>query len=84
MSGQVPTPRKPKPGPIFAARGDAVSRLFEMATRSAAALRGLGTGAIQKARLVDFFTCNLDSQELRGWSPETLLDSFVFRTRTGS
>lgn len=53
-------------------------RLLHIGTRAGAAALGLNTGAIETGRAADFFTLDLTHPTLVGWTPETLLDAYLF------
>lgn len=52
--------------------------LFNMATLNGARSLGLRAGAIEPGLLADFFTLDLTAPSLRGWTADTLLDTFIF------
>jgi len=58
--------------------GEVARTLFRAATAGGARALGVNAGAIEVGRWADFFELDLSSPELEGWTPETLLDSFVF------
>jgi formimidoylglutamate deiminase len=58
--------------------GSAGRKLFEAATFNGARCLGVKAGKIAPKHFADFFTLNLDAPPLQGWTPDTLLDSFVF------
>jgi formimidoylglutamate deiminase len=60
--------------------GRVASNLFRMATESGARSLGLNCGSIAAGNLADFVTLDLKAPPLAGWSPETLLDGWVFGT----
>src|SRR5207247_11363403 len=55
-------------------------KLFEMATVNGARALGVKAGRIHSGNAADLITLDLDTPSLRGWSEDTLLDSFVFGT----
>ncbi len=56
-----------------------VSRLlFEAATATGAQALGIDTGRIEPGLWADFAAIDLEAPSLRGWEPETLLDSVIF------
>lgn len=52
--------------------------LFNMATVNGARSLGLPCGTIAPGNHADFFTIDLTSPSLFGWTDETLLDTFIF------
>lgn len=58
--------------------------LWAMATVNGAHALGLDAGAIRPGALADFATLDLGAPVLAGWTPETLLDSFIFGAGTAS
>lgn len=58
--------------------GCVASNLFRMATENGARSLGLDCGKIAKGYLADFVTIDLKAPPLLGWSPEILLDAWVF------
>lgn len=64
-------------GVLVTPEGDLGPALFACATTAGARSLGLRAGAITSGALADFFTLNLGHDTLAGWTPETLLDSFI-------
>lgn len=60
--------------------GSVARKLFEIATANGARSLGVKTGAIESGRHADLIAIDLNSPELYGWTPETLLDAFIFGT----
>jgi formimidoylglutamate deiminase len=61
-------------------RGSVAGRLLEMATANGARCLGIKAGRIAPKHHADFIAINLDAPALRGWTPQTLLDSLIFGT----
>jgi len=59
-------------------RKQLATQLFRYATEGGALALGLAAGRIEPGRLADFFTLDLSSDLLRGWTEHSLLGSFVF------
>lgn len=65
-------------GVLRPADGHLARTLFEAATQGGASALGLSTGAIAAGTPADFFTVDLNTPALAGWTPDTLLDSMIF------
>ena len=61
-------------------RGVVAEPLFEAATTRGAASLGIAAGVIRTGAKADFFTLDLDSPQLAGWTEDTLLAGFVTGT----
>jgi formimidoylglutamate deiminase len=57
--------------------------LFEQATVNGARSLGLCAGAIEPGRHADLFTLDLHAPSLTGWTPESLVDAFIFGAADG-
>jgi len=60
--------------------GGAARALFEAATENGAAALRVEAGRIAVGRCADFIAVDLNASALSGWTPDTLLDAFVFGT----
>jgi len=65
-------------GVCMDAAGSVARSLWNMATDDGAQSLGLRTGRIEPGYLGDFLVLDLTAPSLAGWTPETLLDSFIF------
>lgn len=61
-------------------QGSVARKLFEMATVNGARCLGQKVGRIQPQYHADLVAIDLEARPLRGWTAETLLDSFIFGT----
>jgi len=60
--------------------GSVAAKLLDMATINGARSLGLKAGRIAPKYHADFVALDLENPSLRGWSDDSLLDSFVFGT----
>jgi formimidoylglutamate deiminase len=58
--------------------GSVATMLLEIGTVNGARSLGVRTGRIAPKHHADFIAIDLQATDLRGWTPETLLDSLVF------
>lgn len=58
--------------------GNVSGLLFEAATVTGARALGIEAGRIEPGYWADFAAIDLEAPSLRGWEPETLLDSVIF------
>ena len=65
-------------GALVDGAGEVARTLLAAATLGGARSLGIQAGAIEPGRLADFVELDLSSVELEGWTPDTLLESFVF------
>ena len=65
-------------GVLVDAAGEVARNLLAAATAGGARSLGIEAGAIERGRLADFVELDLGSEELAGWTPETLLESLIF------
>jgi cytosine/adenosine deaminase-related metal-dependent hydrolase len=64
-------------GVLHDAQGDMAPALFDSATTQGAHSLGIDAGRIATGAAADFFTLDLTASQLSGWTPETLLTSFI-------
>ncbi len=62
------------------ANGSVSMSLWNSATINGAQSLGIHAGTIEVGQLADFIAIDLNSPTLIGWTPESLLDSFIFGT----
>ncbi|MCC7290792.1 MAG: formimidoylglutamate deiminase [Phycisphaerales bacterium] len=72
--------RSQRRGCVADAEGNVARPLLDMATRHGAESLAIDAGAIEPGRLADFFTLDLTAPALRGWTPQTLPEAFIFGT----
>lgn len=60
------------------AGGSSAAVLFEAATKGGARSLGLNAGSIAEGKLADFVAIDLGSEQIAGWTDDTLLDSIVY------
>jgi formimidoylglutamate deiminase len=65
-------------GALVDEQGEVARRLFAAATLGGARALGVRAGALEAGAWADFVALDLAAPELAGWSPDTLLESFVF------
>ena len=65
-------------GVVHRGEGAVARTVLDAATRGGARALGLDAGALSPGAWADFATLDLDTPSLRGWDPDTLLDSWVF------
>ncbi len=70
--------RREERGALADGAGQIARRLLAAATAGGARSLGVAAGALEPGRWADFVELDLASEELAGWSAETLLESFVF------
>jgi formimidoylglutamate deiminase len=58
--------------------GSVATMLLEIGTVNGARSLGVRTGRLAPKHHADFIAIDLQATDLRGWTPETLLDSLVF------
>jgi formimidoylglutamate deiminase len=71
-------------GLVVTGSGDLGPALFACATTAGATSLGLRAGVIEPGAMADFFTVDLTHATLAGWTPETLLDSFILGGSVGA
>ncbi len=69
--------RRESRGVVTSATGDVASALLDCATVGGARSLGLRAGRIDAGHPADFVAIDLTAASLAGWSPETLLASFI-------
>ncbi len=65
-------------GVFVDASGRCAAALWQAATVNGARALGVNAGALQPGAAADLIALDLTAPTLAGWTPETLLDSFVF------
>lgn len=65
-------------GIIRDSEGHVARRMLQSATEGGAASLGLKAGRVEPGHLADFAVVDLTAPSLRGWTPDTLLESLLF------